>query len=106
MELKTGQVVKSLAGRDKGRLYLIIGFAGNRTLLADGRCRTVGNPKKKNPKHLQPYRSVFPEIKESIRQGKLKDIEVRNILNNFLCIEDDNAEVINGSPRNSSSDGC
>lgn len=92
MEMETGQVAKSLAGRDKGRLYLVIGFDGNRALLADGRCRTVENPKKKNPKHLQPYRSVFSEIKESIRQGKLNDIEVRNILNNLLCAEDNNED--------------
>lgn len=104
MELETGQVVKSLAGRDKGRLYVIIGFAGNRALLADGRCRTVNNPKKKNLKHLQPYRSVFPEIKESIRQGTLKDLTIRNILNSLLSAE--NTDDNSGCLRTSSSDGC
>ena len=55
--MEAGQVVKSLAGRDKGKFYVIIGFIdGNRALLADGRCRTVKNTKKKNKKKLKTYR--------------------------------------------------
>jgi len=105
VEMETGQVVKSLAGRDKGRLYLVVGFAeGNRALLADGRCRTVSSPKKKNLKHLQPYRSVFPEIKERIQQGNLSDISVRNILNSLLSAED--TKDSSGCLQTSSSDGC
>ncbi len=105
MDMESGQVVKSLAGRDKGKLYLIIGFVeGDRVFLADGRCRTVNNPKKKNLKHLQPYRCVIPEIKERIRQGNLNDNMVRNILNNLLSAE--NAQDYPRCLRISSSDGC
>ncbi len=81
MEMEPGQVVKSLAGRDKGKLYLVIGFAENKVLLADGRCRKISNPKKKNPKHLQPYRNVFPEVKKKIHQGNLDDNVIRYSLN-------------------------
>ncbi len=84
MDVEPGQLVKSLVGRDKGKHYLIIGFEGERVLLADGRGRSIGQPKKKNPKHLQPYRCVLHEAKERIRQGKINDTEVRNILNTFL----------------------
>lgn len=88
MQVELGQVVKSLAGRDKGKPYLIIGFtAGDRVLLADGRMRTVKKPKKKNIKHLQPYRSYFPEIKERIRLGNLNDHAVRNALNILFSTE-------------------
>jgi large subunit ribosomal protein L14e len=103
--MEPGQVVKSLAGRDKGKFYVIIGFIdGNRALLADGRCRTVNNPKKKNLKHLQPYRIIDPEIRERIRQGNLNDNAVRNVLNILLAAE--NAKNGSGCLRTSSSDGC
>ncbi len=84
MDLESGQIVKSLAGRDQGNLYLIIGFEGNRALLADGRSHTVQKPKKKNLKHLQPYRCVIPEIKERVRQGNLSDNAVRNTLKTII----------------------
>lgn len=84
MDVEPGQLVKSLVGRDKGKHYLIIGFEGDKVLLADGRSRLINKPKKKNPKHLQPYRCVLNGMKERIRQGKLNDTEVRNILNAFL----------------------
>jgi large subunit ribosomal protein L14e len=84
VDVVPGQLVKSLQGRDKGNHYLVIGFEGERVLLADGRGRSVDRPKKKNPKHLQPYRCVSDGIKEIIRQGKLSDTELRNILNTFL----------------------
>lgn len=84
MDVEPGQLVKSLAGRDKGKHYLIIGFEAGKVLLADGRIRSISRPKKKNPKHLQPYRYIVPGVKERIRQGNLKDTEVRKILNTFL----------------------
>ncbi len=80
MDLEMGQLVKSISGRDKGKLYLVIGFAGERVLLADGRSRKVSNPKKKNSKHLQPYRVVKDEIKERFRQGNLEDTVIRKLL--------------------------
>lgn len=89
MQMELGQVVRSLAGRDKGKPYLIIDFmAGGRVLLVDGRIRTVNKPKKKNIKHLQPYRCVIPGIKERIRLGNLNDKAVRNALNTIFPVED------------------
>ena len=103
--MEPGQVVISLAGRDKGKLYLIIGFiGGNRVLLADGRCRTVNSPKKKNLKHLQPYRNIFPEIKERVRHDNLNDNLLRNILN--ILHSDEKTVENSGCLRTSSSDGC
>ena len=91
MEMDLGQAVKSLAGRDRGKTYLIIGFnADGRALLADGRVRTIDKPKKRNIKHLQPYRCVLPEIKEGIKQGDLNNQTVRNALNKLYLKENDN----------------
>ena len=53
MELKVGQVVRSLAGHDKGELMVIAGFEKDKVLVCDGKHRRLEKPKCKNPKHLQ-----------------------------------------------------
>jgi len=56
VELKPGQLVRSLAGRDKGKHYLVLRELDQRTvLLVDGRSRPLSRPKKKNKAHLQHY---------------------------------------------------
>lgn len=53
----TGMFAFSKSGHDKGRMYLIIGEDDEYVYLADGRIRTVDNPKKKKKKHIQPVKS-------------------------------------------------
>ena len=50
--MKVGQVVRSLAGHDKGELMVIAGFENNRVLVCDGKHRKLEKPKCKNPRHL------------------------------------------------------
>ncbi len=69
--LRLGQVVSSRGGRDRGRYYLVIGFTGNMVEVADGVVRRVENPKKKNPKHLQPHNLVADEIGRKLRAGQM-----------------------------------
>lgn len=53
-ELKPGQIVRSLAGRDKGRYFVVLEVRGdNYALVADGDLRRVEKAKKKNLKHLE-----------------------------------------------------
>lgn len=52
MELKIGMVVKSLAGHDAGRFYVITKIEKNRAYIVDGRLRKLEKPKKKNVVHL------------------------------------------------------
>ena len=54
-----GMLVKSLAGHDKGVYYVVISVTDKAVLVSDGRYKTITQPKKKNPKHLQPIRSVM-----------------------------------------------
>lgn len=53
IEFKTGGLVKSLAGHDKGEYYIIIGVGSEYVDLSDGKRRPVEKPKRKNKKHLQ-----------------------------------------------------
>lgn len=66
-ELKPGQLVRSLAGRDKGEHYLVIEVIDSRrVLLVNGRSRPLAKPKKKNTVHLQRYdrRVDLEELRE------------------------------------------
>jgi len=55
-----GSVVKSLAGRDKGRLLLVTGVSDNGLLVCDGKERPLKRPKRKNPKHLEDTGMKIP----------------------------------------------
>ncbi len=45
-------VVVSLAGHDRGKLYQVVGVREERLLLCDGRNRRLENPKRKSPRHV------------------------------------------------------
>ena len=67
-----GFLARSLAGHDKGALYIIIEETDRYYLVADGVLKTVEKPKKKNKKHLQVIKIKNPTdtneaIKHSIR---------------------------------------
>ena len=48
-----GDICVSLAGRDKGKYFLIVKVDGDYAFIVDGKTRKVLNPKKKKLKHLQ-----------------------------------------------------
>lgn len=48
-----GMFAVSLAGHDKGQMYLVIEEEDDMVYLADGKSRKLENPKKKKKKHLQ-----------------------------------------------------
>ena len=48
-----GQVVKSLAGRDKGYLLTVISADEAHVFVCDGKERPLNNPKRKNPRHIE-----------------------------------------------------
>lgn len=52
--LRVGQLVRSKAGRDAGKFFLVVGLADCRSVMvADGKVRRVSRPKKKNTRHLE-----------------------------------------------------
>lgn len=48
----TGKIVRSLRGRDKGKLMVVIGTSDKGLLVCDGKERPLERPKTKNIKHL------------------------------------------------------
>ena len=50
--MKAGDVVRALAGKDRGKLFLVLHVSDGYALIADGRRRKVCVPKRKSQKHL------------------------------------------------------
>ena len=81
VEFKTGGLARSLAGHDKGQLYIIIGVSGEYVTLSDGRKRPSDRPKRKNKKHLQiihEYDENFGKRMES--SVSVRDEEIRSLI--------------------------
>lgn len=66
MQAQLGQLVTSTAGRDAGQQFLVVGFEGDRVLVADGKKRRVKRPKAKNIRHLWVHSIVAEEIRSKL----------------------------------------
>lgn len=83
--LKIGQIVKSKAGRDKDRIFIICEVIDeNYVLVCDGELRKLSSPKKKKIKHLVVYNAVLTEFAEKLQGNEnLNDAFVRKLLEPF-----------------------
>ena len=80
-ELKCGQLVKSKAGRDKNKIFIIIHIEGEYLYLVDGKLRRLENPKKKKIKHIQPINEIASEIESKIiNDRKMTNADIRKAL--------------------------
>lgn len=61
MVVAQGTVVRSLAGRDKGKLLVVVAQTPTHLLVCDGKERPVARPKKKNPRHVQQTAQTLNE---------------------------------------------
>ena len=52
MEITRSNLVRSGAGRDKGKLFAVLAEEGEYLLLADGKSRKVESPKRKKRRHV------------------------------------------------------
>lgn len=53
MQIKSGDIVFSIAGRDSGTYFVVVGVEENFAYICDGRGRKTDKPKKKKIKHLK-----------------------------------------------------
>lgn len=85
-EILLAFIVRSLAGRDKGKLFVVIGLQQGCAYLADGRVRQVEKPKLKKLKHLQRIAYYDCMTAERIKNGeKVHNSELRRMLNEFTA---------------------
>jgi hypothetical protein len=60
----------SKTGRDKGRLFVIVGVESDRIVqIADGECHGTARPKRKNVKHLIILEQVDSAVSERLEMG-------------------------------------
>lgn len=72
-ERLTGHFVTAKAGHDAGTLYVVIAEDAEFIYVSDGKARSLEKPKKKNRKHVQPWRAVVPEeLRARLCDGKEK----------------------------------
>ena len=88
-KIEIGQLVKSIAGRDFGHIYMAVGFVEPKfVLLTDGRERSVAKPKKKNIRHLNVLNSIAKDVAETLKTGaQVTDEDIRRTITS-LCAPD------------------
>ena len=81
VNISKGDIVLSLAGRDKGKLFFVLDVEGEYASLADGKIRRTERPKRKKLKHLKPVASPQCHAAEKLRKGTgVLDSELRREL--------------------------
>ncbi|MBE7087271.1 MAG: hypothetical protein E7369_03120 [Clostridiales bacterium] len=69
--MQVGDIVVSLAGRDKDKYFLVIGVDDKSCTIVDGKIRKLDSPKRKNKKHLKVIFTVNGKcLAERINSGK------------------------------------
>ena len=77
MQLVKGMVVRSKAGHDKGKFFVVVKVEKGLAYIADGIERKALAPKKKNPLHLAGTSTVLNE------QSLLTDSKICEIIAEF-----------------------
>ncbi len=79
---KIGDLVLSESGRDKGRIFMIVGIIDEAYVyIADGSLRKLENPKKKKIKHLEFSGHASERIALKLSAGeKITNAELRKML--------------------------
>ena len=81
-QIRVGSIVRSVAGRDVGKLYLVKKIIDkNFVELVDGRAKTIQNPKTKRIKHIENTLLINEAIGSKIIDGyKVFDSEIYSAL--------------------------
>lgn len=72
MDICKGMLVYSKAGRDKGRLYVVLDTKNDFVYLSDGDIRHVENPKKKKIKHINRTNTVLELDFENLSDSSVR----------------------------------
>ncbi len=82
MDLKPGDPVISKAGRDKGKIFVVISIhEPDYVTISDGKLRKVEHPKLKKMKHVKRCGSPIMSINEKISTGeKINNSDIKKAL--------------------------
>ena len=81
MEIAQSNIVRSDAGRDRGKLFVVLAVEGEYLLLADGKSRRVEAPKRKKRRHVLFVAAEETRVSEKIKNNeKITNSELRRTL--------------------------
>ena len=81
MEIAKSNIVRSNAGRDRGKLFCVMRVEGEYLLLADGKSRKVESPKRKKRRHVLFVAADENRLSEKIKsEEKITNSELRRAL--------------------------
>ena len=81
MMINESDIVKSLNGRDEGKIFFALGIEDEYVLLADGKGRKIEKPKRKKLKHVQFVAKSDCRVSEKIRNNeKISNSDLRRAL--------------------------
>ena len=83
MTVRPMDIVFSLAGHDKGSLYIVLKTDEISALLVDGKTRKLSTPKRKSLRHLCLGKMGSQELADEAAGGTLNDSAVRIELARF-----------------------
>lgn len=76
---------RSLAGHDKGQVYVILREEGQNYILANGTNRSVLSPKRKNQKHIQLIKNFPEEVLDiSKEENDYRDLWVKRVIRIYI----------------------
>ena len=80
-EFMIADVVTAIAGRESGKLYYVVGANEEFILLANGKDRSLENPKRKKRKHAEKVLRSETRVAQKLRNGdKVLNSELRRDL--------------------------
>jgi large subunit ribosomal protein L14e len=82
LDISKGQIVISRAGRDTGKVLVIVAEIDmDNVLVSDGSLRKMENPKKKKKKHLEITDVIIEDIANKLAMGlKVSNSDIRKAL--------------------------
>ena len=81
MEIAKSDIVRSDAGRDRGKLFIVLAVEGEYLLLADGKGRKVESPKRKKRRHVLFVAADDSRLSDKIKsEEKITNSELRRTL--------------------------
>ena len=80
-EISISDIIVSTAGRDRGKLFYVIGTEGVYVLVANGKDRKLEHPKRKKLKHVRFVTRTDSRVAAKLRSGeKVLNSELRRDL--------------------------
>lgn len=85
LEAKRGYFVQSLAGHDKGKIYVIEHVDDAYVYVVDGKYKLLDSPKKKKRKHIQITYKIDEELEQKINSNAtLRDEDIKKAIKHYV----------------------